>query len=76
MSVSLGCLFLCQSLDSQAALQSWVDVIERDLDRQFPFHEMFLSKDGHGYKTLQSCNLFSLQHTSASLLLFLCLQQN
>lgn len=45
------CLFLCQSLDSQAALQSWVDVIERDLDRQFPFHEMFLSKDGHGYKT-------------------------
>lgn len=39
---------LWQTLDSQPALQSWVDVIERDLDRQFPFHEMFLSKDGHG----------------------------
>ncbi|KAM6999997.1 uncharacterized protein tbc1d10c [Tautogolabrus adspersus] len=40
------------SLDSQPALQSWVDVIERDLDRQFPFHEMFLSKDGHGQRGL------------------------
>ncbi|KAG8004011.1 Carabin [Nibea albiflora] len=39
---------LYETLDSQPALQSWVDVIERDLDRQFPFHEMFLSKDGHG----------------------------
>ncbi|XP_053735623.1 ecotropic viral integration site 5 ortholog [Synchiropus splendidus] len=37
-----------QTLDSAAACQHWVDVIERDLDRQFPFHEMFLSKDGHG----------------------------
>uniref|UniRef100_A0A3Q3JJ85 Rab-GAP TBC domain-containing protein n=1 Tax=Monopterus albus TaxID=43700 RepID=A0A3Q3JJ85_MONAL len=43
---------LYQSLDSQPALQSWVDVIERDLDRQFPFHEMFLSKDGHGQRGL------------------------
>ncbi|XP_034399967.1 titin homolog [Cyclopterus lumpus] len=43
---------LYQSLDSQPALQSWVDVIERDLDRQFPFHEMFLSKDGHGQQGL------------------------
>ncbi|XP_069550654.1 EVI5-like protein [Brachyistius frenatus] len=43
---------LYQSLDSQLALQSWVDVIERDLDRQFPFHEMFLSKDGHGQRGL------------------------
>uniref|UniRef100_A0A667XVD2 Rab-GAP TBC domain-containing protein n=1 Tax=Myripristis murdjan TaxID=586833 RepID=A0A667XVD2_9TELE len=43
---------VCQSLDSQPALQSWVDVIERDLDRQFPFHEMFLSRDGHGYRGL------------------------
>ncbi|XP_034545553.1 ecotropic viral integration site 5 ortholog isoform X2 [Notolabrus celidotus] len=41
-----------QTLDSQPALQSWVDVIERDLDRQFPFHEMFLSKDGHGQRGL------------------------
>ncbi|KAF3838470.1 hypothetical protein F7725_010238 [Dissostichus mawsoni] len=43
---------LWQTLDSQPALQSWVDVIERDLDRQFPFHEMFLSKDGHGQRGL------------------------
>ncbi|GAA6225346.1 ecotropic viral integration site 5 ortholog isoform X1 [Lates japonicus] len=43
---------LYKSLDSQPALQSWVDVIERDLDRQFPFHEMFLSKDGHGQRGL------------------------
>uniref|UniRef100_A0A3B5KXH1 Rab-GAP TBC domain-containing protein n=1 Tax=Xiphophorus couchianus TaxID=32473 RepID=A0A3B5KXH1_9TELE len=40
------------SLDSQPGLQSWVDIIERDLDRQFPFHEMFLSKDGHGQRGL------------------------
>ncbi|XP_028272440.1 ecotropic viral integration site 5 ortholog [Parambassis ranga] len=43
---------LYESLDSQPGLQSWVDVIERDLDRQFPFHEMFLSKDGHGQRGL------------------------
>lgn len=49
--------FLCrQLLDSQPALQSWVEVIERDLDRQFPFHEMFLSKDGHGYETFPSAH--------------------
>ncbi|KAM6923438.1 uncharacterized protein tbc1d10c [Xenentodon cancila] len=43
---------LYESLDSQPGLQNWVDVIERDLDRQFPFHEMFLSKDGHGQRGL------------------------
>ncbi|KAK2904196.1 ecotropic viral integration site 5 ortholog [Channa argus] len=43
---------LYKTLDLQPALQSWVDVIERDLDRQFPFHEMFLSKDGHGQRGL------------------------
>ena len=26
----------------------WLDVIERDLDRPFPFHEMFVSRGGHG----------------------------
>ncbi|XDV36939.1 hypothetical protein PO909_006647 [Leuciscus waleckii] len=30
----------------------WTDVIKRDTDRQFPFHEMFQSKDGHGQKDL------------------------
>ncbi|XP_077434470.1 uncharacterized protein tbc1d10c isoform X2 [Vanacampus margaritifer] len=43
---------LFQSLDSQDALQKWVNIIDRDLDRQFPFHEMFLSKDGHGQQGL------------------------
>ncbi|XP_029964771.1 titin homolog [Salarias fasciatus] len=43
---------LYKCLDSQPGLQSWVDIIERDLDRQFPFHEMFLSKDGHGQQGL------------------------
>uniref|UniRef100_A0A3P8PU68 Rab-GAP TBC domain-containing protein n=1 Tax=Astatotilapia calliptera TaxID=8154 RepID=A0A3P8PU68_ASTCA len=43
---------LYETLDEQPALQSWVDVIERDLDRQFPFHEMFQSKDGHGQRGL------------------------
>uniref|UniRef100_A0A3Q0REB4 Rab-GAP TBC domain-containing protein n=1 Tax=Amphilophus citrinellus TaxID=61819 RepID=A0A3Q0REB4_AMPCI len=43
---------LYKALDEQPALQSWVDVIERDLDRQFPFHEMFQSKDGHGQRGL------------------------
>ncbi|KAF6726716.1 TBC1 domain family member 10A [Oryzias melastigma] len=43
---------LYESLDSQPGLQSWVDIIERDLDRQFPFHEMFQSKDGHGQRGL------------------------
>ncbi|XP_018610395.1 uncharacterized protein tbc1d10c isoform X2 [Scleropages formosus] len=43
---------LYEKLDKAPALQSWVDVIERDIDRQFPFHEMFLSKDGHGQRGL------------------------
>ncbi|XP_005173203.2 uncharacterized protein tbc1d10c [Danio rerio] len=32
--------------------QGWIEIIKRDTDRQFPFHEMFLSKDGHGQKDL------------------------
>uniref|UniRef100_A0A8C6WP44 TBC1 domain family member 10C n=1 Tax=Neogobius melanostomus TaxID=47308 RepID=A0A8C6WP44_9GOBI len=36
----------------KSALKHWKDVIERDLDRQFPFHEMFVSKDGHGQRSL------------------------
>ncbi|XP_077588594.1 carabin isoform X2 [Stigmatopora nigra] len=43
---------LLQSLETRVALRKWVDVIHRDLDRQFPFHEMFLSKDGHGQQDL------------------------
>lgn len=39
---------LCKTLESSPGQQSWIDVIKRDTDRQFPFHEMFQSKDSHG----------------------------
>ncbi|XP_075895198.1 TBC1 domain family member 10A-like [Nelusetta ayraudi] len=41
-----------QELDSQAGDPKWVDVIEKDLHRQFPFHEMFVSRGGHGQQDL------------------------
>ncbi|XP_028824141.1 trichohyalin isoform X3 [Denticeps clupeoides] len=51
-----------QALDESPALQSWVDAIERDTDRQFPFHEMFLSRDGPGqrglFRVLKAYTLF------------------
>ncbi|XP_043091403.1 LOW QUALITY PROTEIN: TBC1 domain family member 10A-like [Puntigrus tetrazona] len=30
----------------------WLDIIEKDLHRQFPFHEMFAARGGHGQKDL------------------------
>lgn len=44
-------LTLCpcfQELDMSPGDPKWLDVIERDLHRQFPFHEMFVSRGGHG----------------------------
>ncbi|KAJ7987183.1 hypothetical protein DPEC_G00336110 [Dallia pectoralis] len=41
-----------EDLDSQAGDPKWVDVIERDLHRQFPFHEMFVARGGHGQQDL------------------------
>ncbi|XP_067114282.1 TBC1 domain family member 10A [Osmerus mordax] len=41
-----------QELDSQPGDPKWVDVIERDLHRQFPFHEMFVARGGHGQQDL------------------------
>ncbi|KAJ4922249.1 hypothetical protein JOQ06_019503 [Pogonophryne albipinna] len=41
-----------QELDSQPGDPKWVDVIEKDLHRQFPFHEMFVSRGGHGQQDL------------------------
>uniref|UniRef100_A0A8C0G3I9 TBC1 domain family member 10A n=1 Tax=Chelonoidis abingdonii TaxID=106734 RepID=A0A8C0G3I9_CHEAB len=35
-------------LDLSPGDPKWLDVIERDLHRQFPFHEMFVSRGGHG----------------------------
>lgn len=41
-----------KELDSQPGDPKWVDVIERDLHRQFPFHEMFAARGGHGQQDL------------------------
>ncbi|XP_010875816.1 TBC1 domain family member 10A [Esox lucius] len=41
-----------EDLDAQAGDPKWVDVIERDLHRQFPFHEMFVARGGHGQQDL------------------------
>ncbi|KAJ8286292.1 hypothetical protein GJAV_G00036790 [Gymnothorax javanicus] len=43
-----------QELDRQPGDPKWVDVIERDLHRQFPSHEMFMARGGHGQKDLLS----------------------
>ncbi|XP_003965569.2 TBC1 domain family member 10A-like isoform X1 [Takifugu rubripes] len=41
-----------QELLSQQGDPTWVDIIERDLHRQFPFHEMFSARGGHGQQGL------------------------
>uniref|UniRef100_H2SPF5 TBC1 domain family member 10A n=1 Tax=Takifugu rubripes TaxID=31033 RepID=H2SPF5_TAKRU len=41
-----------QELDNQPGDPKWVDVIEKDLHRQFPFHEMFVARGGHGQQDL------------------------
>ncbi|XP_067406322.1 TBC1 domain family member 10A [Emydura macquarii macquarii] len=41
-----------EELDVSLGDPKWLDVIERDLHRQFPFHEMFVSRGGHGQQDL------------------------
>lgn len=41
-----------QKLDEEQGDPKWVDIIERDLHRQFPFHEMFAARGGHGQQDL------------------------
>ncbi|XP_020485490.2 TBC1 domain family member 10A [Labrus bergylta] len=41
-----------QELDDQPGDPKWIDIIERDLHRQFPFHEMFAARGGHGQQDL------------------------
>uniref|UniRef100_A0A8U7MYV0 TBC1 domain family member 10A n=1 Tax=Corvus moneduloides TaxID=1196302 RepID=A0A8U7MYV0_CORMO len=41
-----------KELDLLTGDPKWLDVIERDLHRQFPFHEMFVSRGGHGQQDL------------------------
>ncbi|XP_077594148.1 TBC1 domain family member 10A-like [Stigmatopora nigra] len=43
-----------QEFEAQPGDPKWVDIIERDLHRQFPFHEMFSARGGHGQKDLFS----------------------
>jgi len=44
------CLFflLLQELERAPGEAKWLDIIEKDLHRQFPFHEMFAARGGHG----------------------------
>ncbi|MFT7817421.1 TBC1 domain family member 10A-like [Arapaima gigas] len=51
-----------QELDKQPGDPKWQDIIERDLHRQFPFHEMFVARGGHGqqdlYRVLKAYTLY------------------
>uniref|UniRef100_H3B1A6 TBC1 domain family member 10C n=1 Tax=Latimeria chalumnae TaxID=7897 RepID=H3B1A6_LATCH len=41
-----------QELDAEPGDKQWIDTIEKDIHRQFPFHEMFISPEGHGQQGL------------------------
>uniref|UniRef100_UPI00398E5E9D TBC1 domain family member 10A-like n=1 Tax=Pristiophorus japonicus TaxID=55135 RepID=UPI00398E5E9D len=41
-----------KELDRAPGDRQWLDTIEKDLHRQFPFHEMFVSREGHGQQDL------------------------
>ncbi|XP_078393911.1 TBC1 domain family member 10B-like, partial [Cetorhinus maximus] len=41
-----------EDLDRQQGDPKWLDIIEKDLHRQFPFHEMFALRGGHGQQDL------------------------
>ncbi|XP_034990417.2 TBC1 domain family member 10B [Zootoca vivipara] len=41
-----------EELERQPGDPKWTDVIEKDLHRQFPFHEMFAARGGHGQQDL------------------------
>ncbi|XP_033627938.1 carabin-like [Asterias rubens] len=41
-----------EELDTMEGDPKWLEIIQKDLDRQFPFHEMFASRDGHGQQDL------------------------
>ncbi|KAH1171979.1 hypothetical protein KIL84_007597 [Mauremys mutica] len=41
-----------EDLERQPGDPKWLDVIEKDLHRQFPFHEMFAARGGHGQQDL------------------------
>ena len=41
-----------QELDEMEGKHKWVEIISKDLNRQFPFHEMFCKRGGHGQQDL------------------------
>ncbi|KAM4011735.1 uncharacterized protein ACNLHF_005748 [Anomaloglossus baeobatrachus] len=41
-----------EEMERQQGDPKWLDVIEKDLHRQFPFHEMFAARGGHGQQDL------------------------
>ncbi|XP_060112736.1 TBC1 domain family member 10B [Heteronotia binoei] len=41
-----------EELERQAGDPKWLDVIEKDLHRQFPLHELFVDRGGHGQQDL------------------------
>uniref|UniRef100_A0A8C4SFS0 TBC1 domain family, member 10b n=1 Tax=Erpetoichthys calabaricus TaxID=27687 RepID=A0A8C4SFS0_ERPCA len=41
-----------EELERQPGDPKWLDIIEKDLHRQFPFHEMFSARGGHGQQDL------------------------
>ncbi|KAK2916384.1 hypothetical protein Q8A67_000758 [Cirrhinus molitorella] len=41
-----------EELDREQGDPKWLDIIEKDLHRQFPFHEMFAARGGHGQQDL------------------------
>ncbi|KAG7492210.1 hypothetical protein MATL_G00011970 [Megalops atlanticus] len=41
-----------EALEREQGEHKWLDIIEKDLHRQFPFHEMFASRGGHGQQDL------------------------
>ncbi|KAL4660393.1 TBC1 domain family member 10A isoform X1 [Arapaima gigas] len=51
-----------EELDAQPGDPKWMDIIEKDLHRQFPFHEMFVARGGHGqqdlYRVLKAYTLY------------------
>ncbi|XP_016404856.1 TBC1 domain family member 10A-like [Sinocyclocheilus rhinocerous] len=41
-----------EELEKEQGDPKWLDIIEKDLHRQFPFHEMFAARGGHGQQDL------------------------
>ncbi|KAJ8245910.1 hypothetical protein GJAV_G00261600 [Gymnothorax javanicus] len=41
-----------EALEREQGDPKWLDIIEKDLHRQFPFHELFVARGGHGQQDL------------------------